>query len=53
MIELMFLKLLMLIRQDHQKECIVSLYWYFLYKGFNFQSSVCDRCHKVLMTLLF
>ena len=50
MIELTFLKELMLIRQGIQKECDVCHYWYFLDKGFKFHSDVSNGCHGVLMT---
>ena len=30
------------------KEYIICHYWYFLDKGFKFQSSVCNRCHVLL-----
>ena len=39
--ELAFLKVLMLIRQVHQKT--------FLEKGFQFQPDICNGCHDVLM----
>ena len=29
--------------------CNICHYWYFLDKGFNFQSYVCNRCHDLLM----
>ena len=31
------------------KECDICHYWYFLDKGFNFQSYICNGCHDVLM----
>ena len=31
------------------KECDICHYWYFLNKGFKFQSNVCNRCHDLLM----
>ena len=31
------------------KECDNCQYWYFLNKGFKFQSYVCNRCHESLM----
>ena len=31
------------------KECDVCHYWYFLNKGFKFQTNVCNRCHDLLM----
>ena len=30
------------------KECDICHYWYFLIKGFKFQSNVCNRCHDLL-----
>ena len=29
----------------------LSLYWYFLDKGFTFEPSVCNRCHDLLMSM--
>ena len=29
------------------KECDICHYWYFLSKGFKFQSNVCNRCHDI------
>ena len=48
MVELTFLKELILIRQANQK-CDICHYWYFLDKGFNFQPYVCSGCHDILM----
>ena len=48
MIELTFLKELMLTRQENQKNYICH-YWYFLNKGFKFQPNICNRCHDSLM----
>ena len=31
------------------KESDICHYWYFLYKGFKFQTYVCNRCHDLLM----
>ena len=31
------------------KECIICRYCYFLDKGFRLHSSVCNRCHDILM----
>ena len=31
------------------KEYDVCHYWYFLNKGFKFQTNVCNRCHDLLM----
>ena len=51
MIELTFLKELMLIRQANQKrkECDICHYWYCLNKTFMFQPYVCNRYHDLLM----
>ena len=48
MTELIFLKELMLIKNE-SKECDVCRYWYFLDKGFNFQTYVCIGFHDLLM----
>ena len=52
MIELMFLKELMLIRQANQKIVMFITIGIFLNKGVKFQSYVCNRCHNLLMILL-
>ena len=31
------------------KEFDIYHYWYFLNKGFKFQSNICNRCHDLLM----
>ena len=31
------------------KECDICHYWYILNYSFMFQSTVCDRCHDLLM----
>ena len=49
MIELTFLKVLMLIRQVHQKKYNICHYWYFLDKWFKFQPDACNEFHDVLM----
>ena len=33
------------------KGCDICHYWYFLNKGFKFQSKDCNRCHDLLMML--
>ena len=45
MIDLTFLKELMLIKQVYQK----CGYWYFLNYSFRFQPNVCNRCDDLLM----
>ena len=49
MIELRFLKVLVLIKQVHQKSIFYCDYSYFLDKGFKLQSSVCNWCYDVLV----
>ena len=34
---------------DESKECNICHCWYFLNKGFKFQSCVCNRCYDLLM----
>ena len=48
MIELTFQKVLILIRELHQKSHI-CWYCYFLDRGSKFQLSVCNVCHDVSM----
>ena len=48
LIELTFLKKLLLIKQVHQKSMIFVI-WYFLNYSFQFQLDVCNRCHDLLM----
>ena len=31
------------------KDCNICHYWYFLNKGFKFQSNICNRFHDLLM----
>ena len=33
------------------KQCDICHCWYFLNKGFKFQSYVCNRCHDLLMSM--
>ena len=33
------------------KECDICHYWYFLNKGFKFQSYLCNRCDDLLMII--
>ena len=47
MIELTFLKKLILIKQMNQKECDICHYWYFLDKGFRFQTYVYNDGHDL------
>ena len=51
MIELIFLKELILIIQANQKNVIFVTIdiWYFLDKGFTFQTNVSNGCHDLLM----
>ena len=34
------------------KECDIYHYWYFLSYSFQFQPSLCNRCHDLLMMLM-
>ena len=52
MIELKFLKELMLIRQVHQKSVIFVTIGIFQIKGFKFQPDVCNGCHDELMMFM-
>ena len=36
-------------KTSKSKECDNCHYWYFLNKGFKFQSYVCNRCHESLL----
>ena len=36
-------------KTSESKECDICHYWYFLDKGFTFQSDVCNGCHDVSM----
>ena len=50
LIELTFLKELMLIKRGPSKERDICHYWYSLNYSFRFQPNVCNRCHDLLMT---
>ena len=39
-------------KSNASKECIICHYWYFLNKGFRFQSTVCDGCHDISMIFI-
>ena len=49
MIELTFLKELMLIAQVNQKSMLFDTIFFFLNKGFKFEPNVCNGCHNLLM----
>ena len=49
MIEMTFLKKLMLIKISELKGCDVCHYMYFLEKGFNFQMYIYSGCHDLLL----
>ena len=36
-------------KTNESKECDICCYWYFLDKGFWFQTYVCSGCHDLLM----
>ena len=48
MMELMFLKELMLTKQVHQEDDICH-YWYLLNYGSKFQPNACNRCNQLLL----
>ena len=52
MTELIFLKVLMLIRQLHQ-ECNICHYLYFVDNLFKFQAYVCNGCHTSMMSMRY
>ena len=35
-------------KTSESKECSICHYWYFLDKGFKFQSHVCNRCYDLV-----
>ena len=49
LIELTFLKKLMLIKQTNQKSAIFVTISIFLNQGFKFQQNVCNECHDLIM----
>ena len=36
-------------KTSESKECDICYYWYFLNKGFKFQSNVCNGCYDLLV----
>ena len=36
-------------KSSASKECDICYYWYFLNKGFKFQTYVCNKFHNFLM----
>ena len=36
-------------KTSKSKECDICHYWYFLNKGFKFESYVCNGCHDLVM----
>ena len=36
-------------KTNASKKCDVCHYWYFLNKGFRFQTNVCNRCHDLCL----
>ena len=42
------LKKLILIKQMNKKECDICHYWYFLDKGFRFETYIYNDCHDLL-----
>ena len=42
------LKLLTLISvKIHRKKCNLCQYYYFVFKNFNYERHICDRCHDI------
>ena len=48
MIESIFQKELILIKQMHQKSVIFAIIWYFLDKSFNYEPYLCIGCHDLM-----
>ena len=48
--KLIFQKELTLIKQVHQKKCMLCHYWCFKGVWFKFEPDVCNKCQDVLMT---
>ena len=40
-------------KTSESKECDICHYWYFLDKGFKFQSNACNRCHDWLTMSMY
>ena len=36
-------------KASKSKECDICHYWYFLSKGFKFQTNLCNKCHDLLI----
>ena len=36
-------------KKSESKKCKICCYWYFLYKGFKFQTNVCRKCQDLLI----
>ena len=52
MIELMFLKEIILTKQVHEKSAIFFTIGIFLNKQLKFQTYLCNRCYALLMMLM-
>ena len=48
MIELLFQKELMLIKQIHKKKCDICHYWYFKDIGFKYEPYLGNGCHDLM-----
>ena len=47
MIELIFLKALILKNKETSRECSLCKFYYFLYKNFNYGPYLCNGCHNM------
>ena len=45
-------KIIYINKTSESKECDICHFWYFLNKGFKFQTDVCNGCHDLLITSL-
>ena len=48
MIEVIFHKELMLIKQNVSKECDICYYWYLLDKSIKYEPYLCNGCHDIM-----
>ena len=49
MIELIFLKALILKNKETSRECSLCKFYYFLYKNFNYGPYLCNGCHNMYL----
>ena len=48
MIELIFQRELIWVKQINQQICDICHYWYFLDKNFNYEKYLCNGCHDLM-----